>query len=146
MASMSTPRVDLSRVSVLAEIVVRAGNVEAKAARETLQKAYDLDPDYPDAIGISTVFREGASLDELAREAAFPHKKISFSVVGYLVAELAAAGYELVLYVTPDPQLRNHHTLAVGIGGVVEQVLSDAAANALIRALHVIDNPYRGKP
>jgi hypothetical protein len=95
-------------------------------------------------MGISTLFREGATLDELAHEGAFPHKKISFSVIGRLVQELGFAGYELILYITPTPRLPDHHSLAVAVAGVVQQTLADSAADALILALTVVDNPYQG--
>ncbi len=141
---MATPKADLTTVAVLTEILVRAGDASAPSARQTLQKAYeDLDLAYPDAVGISTLFRQGATLDELAREGAFPHRKISFSVIGKIVAELATVGYELVLFITPTPKLPDHHSLAVAVTGSVQPKLSDAAANALIRALTVVDNPYQ---
>lgn len=100
---------------------------------------------FPDAPGISVLFRPGATLDELARDGAFPHKRISFSVVGKIMEELGTAGYQLVLFVTPDPEhgLPDHHSLAVAVGGTVEPNLSDEAADALLRALTVVDNPYR---
>jgi len=141
---MATPTVPLDAINPLMEIVVRAGNAKAPHARQTFQQAYeDLDPQYPDAVGMSTLFRVGATLDELAREGAYPHKKISFSVVGALMSELDAVGYDLVLFVTPTPKLPDHHSLAVSLNGVVEQRLSDVAADALLRALMVIDNPYK---
>jgi hypothetical protein len=79
-----------------------------------------LDLAYPDAVGISMLFREGATLDEVAREGSFPHKTISFSVIGKVIDVLAKAGYELVLYVTPTPKLPDHHSLAVAVQGVVQ--------------------------
>lgn len=146
---MVTPRVDLSTVNQLIEIVVRAGDVHAPDARKSLQDAYARRDvvKYPDAPGISTLFRPGATLDELALEGSFPHRRISFSVIGKIIAELAAAGFELVLFVTPAPEfgLPDHHSLAVAQSGTVADILSDAAADALIRALIVIDNPYRQK-
>lgn len=145
---MATATVDLARVSVLQEIVVRAGNARASGARAVLQARYERDDAYLDVVGLSTVFREGASLDQLARAAQFPHPRISWSVVGRLIAELTAVGYEPVLFITPTPDLGDHHTLAVAsIGaGVVEMTLPDAAANALIRAMDVDDNPYHARP
>jgi hypothetical protein len=141
---MTTPAIDLSRINVLTEILVRAGNAQAPNARQTFQKAYeDLDLTYPDAVGISTLVREGATLDELAREGAFPHKKISFSVIGKIVEELGKVGYEPVLYRTPTPKLPDHHSLAVAMKGIVQPMLSDLAADALLHALTVVDNPYR---
>jgi len=143
---MATPIVDLSQLNPLMEIIVRAGNAAAPNARLTLQEAYeDDDPAYPDAVGISTLFRAGATLDELAREGSFPHKKISFSVIGKMMNALASVGYDLVLFVTPAPNLGlpDHHSLAVSRNGMLQASLTDAAADALLRALIVVDNPYR---
>jgi hypothetical protein len=145
---MPTSRVNLAAIKPLVEILVRAGDVSVATARQSLQDAYtrrDL-LNYPDAVGISTLFREGATLDDLAREGAFPHRKLSFSVIGKIMGELAKARYELVLFSTPTPDLPDHHSLAVayiGRAGNTEPTLSDAAADALLRALTVVDNPYR---
>lgn len=142
--------VDLSRVSVLSEMVVRGGNVTWKTrtdlerVRATLRTNYAGEmKQYPDTLGLSTVFREGASLDELVRAGHFPHPKVSYSIVQRLIAELGSAGYEMVLYITPVPELPDHHSLAVAMRGIVQSELPDDAADALIRALIVIDNPYR---
>jgi len=61
------------------------------------------------------------------------------------MSELASVGCKLVLFVTPDPAqgLPDHHALAVAIAGVVQPTLPDAAADALLRALTVRDNPYQ---
>lgn len=141
---MATPTVSLDVLNPLTEILVRAGNAAAPHARQTFQQAYvDIDLTYPDAVGISTLFREGATLDELAREGAFPHRKISFSVLGKIIEELRAVGHELVLFITPTPKLPDHHSLAVAANGVVLPTLPDVAAEALLRALTVVDNPYQ---
>jgi hypothetical protein len=144
---MATTCRDLTTINPLVEIIVRAGNAAAPHARQTFQQAYvDIDLAYPDTVGISTLFREGATLDELAREGAFPHRKISFSVVGKIIEELGAIGFELVLYITPTPRLPDHHSLAVAVGGIVQPTLSDIATDALLRALTVVDNPYQQRP
>jgi hypothetical protein len=144
---MATPRADLSRVSVLTEIVVRAGNARQPDARHILQKAYlTVDAAYPDTLGVSTLFRPGATLDELAREGSFPNAKISYSIVGRIIAELSAIGYEPLLFVTPTAALPDHHSLAVARGGTVLSQLPDDAGEALLRALDVVDNPYRNRP
>lgn len=144
---MPVPTVDLSRASVLAEIVIRAGNAQALDARQKMQEAYEReDPAYPDAIGLSTLFRPGATLDELVREGHFPHSKISYSIIGRIIRELGAAGYTPVLQITPTDQLADHHTLAIAQGATIQLKLPDAAADALIRALDVFDNPYRQQP
>ncbi len=144
---MATSTVDLHQVSVLTEIVVRAGNARQPDARYILQKAYlAVDAAYPDTIGISTLFRPGATLDELAREGSFPNAKISYSIVGRIIAELTAIGYEPVLFVTPTAALPDHHSLAVARGGTVLPQLPDDAGDALLQALDVVDNPYRNRP
>ena len=140
---MATPRVDLGAINTLAEIVVRGGDAHDPRARHALQRGYQQHLTFPDVQGLSVVFREGASLDELARQAAYPNAKLSYSVMSRLRAELHAAGYDLVLYITPSRRLPDHHTLAVALGGSPLPVLPDAAADALIRALIVVDNPYR---
>ena len=144
---MITSTVDLGQVSVLTEIVVRAGNARQPDARHILQKAYlAVDAAYPDTIGISTLFRPGATLDELAREGSFPNAKISYSIVGRIVAELVAIGYEPVLYVTPTAVMPDHHSLAVARRGQMLPQLPDDASDALLRALDTVDNPYRSRP
>lgn len=143
---MATPTVDLQQVSALTEIVVRAGNARQPDARLILQKAYlAVDAAYPDTIGVSTLFRPGATLDELAREGSFPNAKLSFAIIGRIIAELTAVGYELMLYVTPTAVLPAHHSLAVARGGTVLLQLPDDAGDALLRALDVVDNPYRSR-
>lgn len=69
-------------------------------------------------------------------------------MIGRLIAELSAEGYEPVLFVTPMALMPDHHTLAVTRAGisVAEQALPDAAADALIRAMAVDDNPYQAQP
>ena len=134
-----TPRVNVAAIHPNVEIVVRGGDAKDPNARRTLQRTYTaIDNRYPDAIGVSTLFRVGASLDELMREGRFPHPKIGHVLVGRIMSERAAIGYELGL---PD-----HHSLAVALAGVVQQTLSDDAADTLLRALTVRDNLYQSKP
>jgi len=113
-----------------------------------MQDAYvRLDLAYPDALGLSVLFRFGASLDELAREGQYPHAKLSHAQTIQIVASLAAVGYAPVLFVTPTPDLPNHHSLAVvAVGapaGSLEPTLPDAVAGALLQTLVVSDNQYR---
>jgi len=143
------PLVDLSRISALTEIILRAGDASDQSAHRSMQDAYVRpDPDYPGLVGLSTLFRPGASLDQLARAGAhvFRHRKLSYSVIARVQQEFGAVGYELVLYVTPNAQLADHHTLAVARAGSIQPALPDDAAEALIRALTVVDNPYRPHP
>lgn len=142
---MSTATVDVRRVSVLSEIVLRGGDIAHPAAREGLKVQYArANVHYPDVRAwLSCLFRPGASLDELAREGSFRNPKLSVAIVQHLIAELAAAGRELVLYVTPVAGYPDHHTLVVARGGVLEVALRDEALDALIRAMTVVDNPHR---
>jgi hypothetical protein len=89
--SSGTPRVNLTAINPQIEIVVRGGDATHPNAR-TLQNAYDLDPTYADVIGISVLFRVGATLDELMRGGHFRHPKISYSPVGRIRSELALVG------------------------------------------------------
>jgi hypothetical protein len=145
---MATPTVDLTAINPATEIVLRAGDAKHPQAKATLHNAYGLDKAYPDVIGISVLFKIGASLDDLMREGHFRHSKVSYAPVGRIVSELASVGYELVLYVTPDLArgLPDHHTLAVARAGAVLQALPDDGADALLRVLTVRDNLYQSKP
>lgn len=144
---MPTPSVDLATISPLTEIIVRGGDASASSARRVVQGAYiRVDPAFPDAVGLSSLFRKGATLDELAREGSFPHQKLSFSVVSKIMHELALAGFELMLFKTPTARFPDHHSLAVARNGIVQSTLADDAADALIRAMTVVDNPYMQQP
>lgn len=96
---MATPMVDLSQVSMLAEIVLRGGDFTDPRSRASLRLQYELpNANYADlAAGVSCLFRPGASLDELAREGSYPNARLSVAVVERLVHELAVAGRELAL-------------------------------------------------
>lgn len=141
---MSTRTVDLSQIGILAEVIVRGGNAEQGDARDVLKRAYVRTDDlYPDVRGLSTIFRPHAGLDDLAHDNQLPNAQLSWSFIGELSRALGSVGYELRLYVTPAPELPDHHTLAVLRNGQVEQRLQDEAANALLRVMRVVENPYR---
>jgi len=145
---LNARQVDLRGVNPLVEIIVRAGDVSVPGARKSLQDAYTQrdEDNYPDIIGMSVVFRPGATLDQLAQQSNFPHRKLSFSVIGRITEELERVGYEPLLFATSTSDLPHHHSLAVARVGAmmsVEPTLSDVAADALISALTVVDNPYR---
>lgn len=147
-AALPTPTVPLARLQQPGELILRAGNTQAPDARQRMQEAYvRLDLAYPDALGLSVLFRLGATLDELAREGQYPHAKLSHAPTTLIVASLAAVGYSPVLFVTPTPDLPDHHSLAVaGLGapaGSLEPTLPDVAANALLQTLVVSDNLHR---
>jgi hypothetical protein len=146
MAQNVAAMVDLWALSPLTEIVIRAGSLNRPDAKGILIDGYEDDPRYPNVFGLSTVFRQGASLDELARAAHFPHGKIGYSVIARIQQELAVVGYELVLFITPTVRYADHHTLGIMKNGQVQQTLDDVAADALLRAFTVVSNPYKGKP
>ncbi|HLY29419.1 MAG TPA: hypothetical protein VKQ36_00195, partial [Ktedonobacterales bacterium] len=88
--------------------------------------------------------------DDLAREGSFRHAKLGHALVRQLIQALAQVGYDLILFVTPHPELPiplpDHHSLAVARNGQVEPKLADVAADALLHALTMMDNPYQTKP
>jgi hypothetical protein len=96
---LATQRVQLVQV-LLAEMVVRAGDIIAQHDSGRLKETYKvIDPRYLDAIGISTIFHPGASLDQLVQAGGpFPHSKISFAIVDTLITELDRVRYEPILY------------------------------------------------
>src|SRR6185437_12341004 len=99
---------------------------------------------YPDlSVGLSCLFRPGASFDELAHEGSYPNARLSVTVIQRLVDELSAIGCELALYITPVPRFPDHHTLVVTRAGVIEPGLRDEILDALIRAMITVGNPYR---
>ena len=140
----SAATINLAHVTILAEIVIRAGNVTDPLNRVHTIQAYEPDDRYSnDVVGLSVVFHVGASLDELARTAAFPNAQLGYTTIGRLTQELAQAQRVLVLFVTPTTLNPDHHTLAFAYQGVVEQTLKDPAHDALIRALTIVSNPYQ---
>jgi len=148
---MRTPTIDLSQPTIRGEIVLRAGNLADPNALRSLKIAYErADPLYPDTIGLSVLFRPGATVDDLAREGSFRHAKLGHALVRQLIQALAQVGYDLILFVTPHPELPiplpDHHSLAVARNGQVEPKLADVAADALLHALTMMDNPYQTKP
>lgn len=146
---MATPRVDLSQVSLLTEIVLRGGDFSDPRSRRSIKEQYTRpNRNYPDLqVGPSCLFRPGASLDELAREGFYPNLKLSATIIERLIGELANVGCELELYSTPNTFIPDHHTLIVLHNGVIETGLRDEVLDALIRAMVVVNNPYlRKKP
>ncbi|HEX6543270.1 MAG TPA: hypothetical protein VF040_16055 [Ktedonobacterales bacterium] len=138
------PRVDLSQVSLLAEIVLRGGNIIDPRAQAIAREHYqEPNEHYQLEVGLSCLFRPGATLDELAREGTYPNSRLSVAIVQRLVDELAVIGCTPVLYVTPAPVAPDHHTLVFLRGGMLEAALQDDMLQALVRASTVVPNPYR---
>lgn len=157
---MALPQtLDLTRVSVLAEIIIRGGDLHDPSAnvRQILQSNYRvLSPRYGVyglSILLNAMTQQSASYALLAQRNQLLNKKLSLSVVGVVTTQLRRSGYGIVIYVTPSHDLPDHHTLAVfDVGPTDEQgrplgsayhELPDAAADAIIRAFtQVVDNPY----
>ena len=138
------PTIDLTQVSILAEIIIRAGNVADPQNRAHIKAAYEPDERYDNqVIGLSVVFRVGATLDELASTASFPNRKLGYTSIGVLSRELATIGCAPVLFVTPTGRFPDHHTLAFRRGAIIEASLADDILSALIRSMLVVDNPYQ---
>jgi hypothetical protein len=140
--------VDLSIIDGLAEIILRAGDLEIKDALALLKKAYEIDDDYDNVVGISVLFRIDANVTALAKEGNFPHKRLSISFISKIKEELSKIGCELVLFITPMPDLNlpDHHTLAIRRQGVIETGMANDAAGALQHSFLSVDNPYRRRP
>jgi hypothetical protein len=140
-----TPRVDLSAISPLDEIVIRAGDLSQPIAAQFLIAGYTQFGTLPGVYGISVVFHQGYGVDQLAKAACFPNGKIAYSVIANIQDELTAlnGGYALVLFVTPTPRFADHHTLGITRNGQIETTLDPAVANALLRAFKVVSNPYK---
>jgi len=143
-ASVTIATVDFTRISPLVEIIVRAGDFHDPRTRERMRNAYNTPLTlFPGAIGLSCLFRPGATLDELAREGAYPNPLLSYTTVDRLQYDLAQVEYRLVLFITPTRHFPDHHTLAVAQGDIVELSLADAPLDALLHALIVVHNPYQ---
>ncbi len=144
---MATPTVDLTIINLQSEIIVRGGDTAAGDALRILRNAYQRDPDYPDVVGISVLFRVGADVEELARTNPLPNARPSHATMSRIIAELALVGCALMLYVTPQPVLGlpDHHTLAIArlANGTRLESPPDEPLVALTHAMVVSDNHYR---
>ena len=143
-----TPHVDLTTISPLAEIVIRAGDLTKATVKAELKAGYGPFIGRPGVFGLSVVFHQGFDLDTLAKTAHFPNGKIGYSIIAHIQEELANlnAGYALVLFITPTRRYVDHHTLGITRNGQIETILADDAAEALLRAFIVVSNPYKGQP
>ncbi|HEY7342590.1 MAG TPA: hypothetical protein VH591_17075 [Ktedonobacterales bacterium] len=143
---MLTPRVDLTQVNLLSQLVLRAGNIRDPRAQQVAREQYQrANTNYTDLkVGLSCLFRPGASFDDLAREGFFPNTRLSAATIQHLVSELAAIGCEPALYTTPViPRYPNHHTLVFFRGGMLELTLQDDVLQALVRAMTIVANPHQ---
>ena len=143
---MPTPRVDLTQVSLLSQLVLRAGNIRDPRAQQAAREQYQrTNTNYTDLkVGLSCLFHPGASFDDLAREGLFPNAQLSAATIQQLTSELAIIGCELALYVTSViPRYPNHHTLVFFRGGMLELTLQDDVLQALVRAMTIVRNPHQ---
>lgn len=140
-----TPIVDLSAISPLDEIVIRAGDLSQPTAAQFLISGYTQFGTLPNVYGMSVVFHQDYSVDQLAKAARFPNGKIAFSVIASIQDELNAlnGGYAMVLFITPTPRFADYHPLGITRGGKIETSLDPIVAYALLRAFKVVSNPYR---
>ncbi len=157
---MALPQaLDLTQVSTLAEIIIRGGDLHDPRAnvRQILQNNYRVLSARYGVYGLSVLLnatpQQSASYASLAQRNPLLNKKLSLSVVGVVRAKLKRSGYGIVIYVTPSPDLPDHHTLAVfdvnpddDLGqplSAVHHELPDTAADAIISAFtQVVNNPY----
>ncbi|HEX5159621.1 MAG TPA: hypothetical protein VFW17_20595 [Ktedonobacterales bacterium] len=144
---MPTSQVDLTSVSLRSELVLRGGNLTDARAQESARAQYLLSNNhYHDVhVGLSCLFRPGASFDDLAQEGAYRNATLSVTVVQHLMDELAVIGCAPVLYVTPTLQYPDHHTLVFLRAGVLEVALAQDVVEALARAMMVVKNPHQRK-
>lgn len=143
-----TPQVDLTVISPLAEIVIRAGDLTVPTAKQQLITGYGPFIGRPGVFGLSVIFHLGYNFDTLARAAQFPNGKIGYSVIAHIQDELTDVqnGYAIVLFITPTRRYADHHTLGITRNGQIETTLQDFVADALLRAFTVVSNPYKGQP
>lgn len=116
-----TPSVDLSQVGH-AEIILRGGNLHDPRAQQETQKQYAR-PNrfYADlSVGLSCLFRPGASVDDLAIEGNYPNPSLSVTTISRLTAELATIRCSIRLYGTPVARYPGHHTLVFFRNDVLE--------------------------
>jgi hypothetical protein len=140
----ATPTVDLS-TAAQDEIVLRGGNLHDQRAQQVVRTQYARpNQHYPDLqVGLSCLFRPGASLDELAIEGNYPNPNLSVTTVHRLTTELAKIQCTLALYVTPVPHFPDHHTLVFFRTTKVEKTLEDDVLDALVRAMTIVKNLHR---
>jgi nitrate reductase NapAB chaperone NapD len=138
-------QVDLTTISPLTEVIIRGGNLSQSNAAQILMSGYTQYRNVPGVYGLSVVFHQGYTLDQLVKAASFPNGSISYSMIARIRAELAALGmgYDMVLWKTHSNTYVDHHTLGITRNGLMETQLEYIVANALIKAFIVGPNPYK---
>jgi hypothetical protein len=151
---MPTPTVlDLTKISILAEIVIRGGDLHDPHTnvRQILKNNYRVFSPRYGVYGLSVLINtnpiQPATYEILVQRNPIFNRKISLSVIGSVTTALQHVGYGMLLYVTPSHDLPDHHTLAVfdlrDTTQTVHHELPDSAANALISAfVQTVSNPY----
>jgi hypothetical protein len=142
-------QVDLDSVDTQQELVVRAGTVRppdlsVDVVQILIGNYGAIDENYPGIFGFSVLYHQGMQLDDLALRNPVPHKKLSYGTVILLQQESRKVGYEMVLFITPNADLPDHHSLAVQRAGnaAPEQEMPRAIAEMLVRVSTVDDNPH----
>lgn len=151
---MPTPvTLDLTQLSILAEIIIRGGDLHGASAnvRQILQNNYRIYSPRYGVYGLSVLVNanpaQPATYDQLAQRNPIFNRKLSVSVIGAVTGALHRAGYGMVLYVTSSNDLPDHHTLAIfdlgDVAQTIHQTLPDPAVGALMSAFPAaVDNPY----
>lgn len=148
-------KLDLTRVGLLAEIIVRGGDLKDRSndqhaiLRDNYRQVGQEYSVHGLSVFVSSDPAHPKTYQMLADANRVFNKRLSISVIGAVKNSLAAAGYGMTLYVTPYPNLPDHHDLVVctiDAAGTPTSAdlddLEDAAADALIAAiLHVEKNP-----
>lgn len=139
-----TPKVDLRQVGQ-SEIVLRGGNLHDPRAQQETQKQYAR-PNrfYADLqVGLSCLFRPGASINDLAIEGNYPNPSLSVTTAHRLMTELGKIQCSMELYMTPVAMYPDHHTLVFLRNAVLETTLAKDVLDALARAMTIVQNQYR---
>ena len=144
---------DLSHLSVLAEIIIRGGDLHDTKAnvRQILQNNYRVYSPRYGIYGLSVLVNanpaQPITYDQLAQRNPIFNKRLSLSVIGTVKDALRQIGCGMVLYVTPSHDLPDHHTLAVfdlsDVTQTIHHDLPDLVVEALMSAFSTTaENPY----
>jgi hypothetical protein len=152
---VTPPKLDLSQVGLLTEIIVRGGDLRdtRNSQRQILQANYrQVGQEYTIhglSVFVSSDPVHPQTYQMLASRNRVFNKRLSISVIGAIKSALAQAGFGMILYVTPYPDLPDHHDLVVyridptgnALSADLDE-LEDGAADAIIAAIiQVEDNP-----
>lgn len=151
----SPRKLDLDQTLLLAELIVRGGDLRdtQNSQRKIIQDNYaQIGQEYSVhglSVFVSADPAHSFTYQALASRNRVFNKRLSISQIGVVKDKLAQAGYGMILYTTPYPNLPDHHDLvvfAINTTGQAQSTdlptLPDGAADAIIAAiLNVEDNP-----